>query len=144
MRCIIYTDSLSSMLAIENNRENHPILNQIYDILAELQNQGKQITICKVPAHIGVKENKEADRAEKQGINIPGMTAMRLPYSDYYQTIRGARNSHWQTEWENSISKQHYIKSRIEGWESAHKSNRQYEVILSRIRIEHTRLNMGI
>ena len=34
MRWVIYTDSLSSMLAIENNRENHPILNQIYDILA--------------------------------------------------------------------------------------------------------------
>ena len=52
MRWVIYTDSLSSMLAIENNRENHPILNQIYDILAELQNQGKQITICKVLPHI--------------------------------------------------------------------------------------------
>ena len=32
------------MLAIENNRENHPILNQIYDILVELYNQGKMIT----------------------------------------------------------------------------------------------------
>ena len=30
IRWVIYTDSLSSMLAIENNRENHPILNQIY------------------------------------------------------------------------------------------------------------------
>ena len=36
VRWVIYTLSLSSMLAIENNRENHPILNQIYDILAEL------------------------------------------------------------------------------------------------------------
>ena len=33
IRWIIYTDSLSSMLTIENNGENHPILNQIYDIL---------------------------------------------------------------------------------------------------------------
>ena len=32
IRWLIYTDSLSSMLAIENNRENHPILNHIYDI----------------------------------------------------------------------------------------------------------------
>ena len=32
-------DSLSSMLAIENKRESYPILNQIYDILAELYNQ---------------------------------------------------------------------------------------------------------
>ena len=58
IRWVIYTDSLSSILAIENNRENHPILNQIYDILTELQNQGKQLTLCKVPAHTGVKGKK--------------------------------------------------------------------------------------
>ena len=29
------------MLAIEKNRENHPILNQMYDILIELHIQGK-------------------------------------------------------------------------------------------------------
>ena len=57
MRWVIYTDLLSSMLATENIRENHPILNQIYDILAELHNQGKQMTLCKVPAHIGIKGN---------------------------------------------------------------------------------------
>ena len=45
------------MLAIENNRENNPILNQINDILAELHNQEKLITQCKVPAHIEIKEN---------------------------------------------------------------------------------------
>ena len=38
MKWVKYTDSLSSMLAIENNKENHPILNLIYDILTELHN----------------------------------------------------------------------------------------------------------
>ena len=51
MRWVIYTDSLCSMLTTQNIRENHSILNQIYDILAELYNQGKQVTLCKVPAH---------------------------------------------------------------------------------------------
>ena len=37
-RWVIYTDMLSSMLTIENNRENHSILNQIHDLLAELNN----------------------------------------------------------------------------------------------------------
>ena len=110
MRWVIYTDSLSSMLAIENNRENHPILNQIYDILAELQNQGKQITICKVPAHIGVKGNEEANKAAKQAIDIPGMTTTRLPYTDYYLTIRRARKSEWQRYWESINCRLHYIK----------------------------------
>ena len=63
------------MLAIENNRKNHPILNQIYDILAELHNQEKQISLCKVSAHIRVKGNKEA----KQAIDIPRMTTTILP-----------------------------------------------------------------
>ena len=61
IRCVIYTDLLSSMLAIENNRENHPI----YDILEELNNQEKQITLCKIPARIGIKGNEEADKAAK-------------------------------------------------------------------------------
>ena len=63
MRLVIYTDSLSSMLAIDKNRENHPILNQIYDIIAELHNQEKQITLYKVLAHIGIRGNEEADKA---------------------------------------------------------------------------------
>ena len=71
------------MLAIENNRENHPILNQIYNILTKLHNQAKQLTLCKVPAHMGIKENEEADKAAKQAIDIPGMTTIRLPYTDY-------------------------------------------------------------
>ena len=35
-RCVLYTDSQSFMQSIEYNKENHPILNIIYDILAEL------------------------------------------------------------------------------------------------------------
>ena len=42
MKWVIFTDSLSLMLAIKNNRENHLLLNQIYVILAELHNQEKR------------------------------------------------------------------------------------------------------
>ena len=64
-------NNVSPMLAIENNRGNHPILNQIYDILVELHNQGKQITLCKVHAHTRIKGNEEA-------IDMLGMTTKRL------------------------------------------------------------------
>ena len=66
--------------------------------LTELHNQGKQFTLCKVSAHIGIKGNEEADKAAKQAIDMPGMTTTRLPYTDYYLTIRRARNSEWQKE----------------------------------------------
>ena len=41
--------------------------------LTELHNQGKQFTLCKVSAHIGIKGNEEADKAAKQAIYMPGM-----------------------------------------------------------------------
>ena len=62
------------MFAIKNNRENHLILNQIYDILAELHKQGKQIILWKIPAHIGIKGNAEVDKVTKQAKEMPGMT----------------------------------------------------------------------
>ena len=59
-----------SMQFIEYNKENHPILNQIYDILSELEAQDKKITLIKVPLHMGIKENKKA-------IVMPGVTTTR-------------------------------------------------------------------
>ena len=49
------------------------------DILTELHNQGKQLTLYKVLAHIGIKGNEEADKATKQAIDMPWMTTTRLP-----------------------------------------------------------------
>ena len=72
------------------------------------------------------------------------MTTTRLPHTDYYLTIRRARNSQWQREWENNNNKLHYIKPHIKEWKSAHNSCRQYEVKLSRICIGHTRLTHGL
>ena len=48
------------MQYVKYNKENHSILKQIYDILAELQTQDKQIILCKVPAYIGIKGNEAA------------------------------------------------------------------------------------
>ena len=60
----------------------HPILNEIYVILAEFHNLGKQITLCKVPAHIVIKGNEGTDKTLKQAIYMPEMTTTRLPHTD--------------------------------------------------------------
>ena len=54
------------MQFIVYNIENHPTLNQIYDILAEIQNQDEEIILCKVPAHIGIKGREATAKAAKQ------------------------------------------------------------------------------
>ena len=59
IRWVIYKDSLSSMLAIENNRENHPILNQIYDILTDLHNKKNSSCYVKSLHTYELKETKK-------------------------------------------------------------------------------------
>ena len=54
------------MQFIEYNKENHTILNQIYNILTKLQAHYKKIIRYKVPAHIGIKRNEEADKVAKK------------------------------------------------------------------------------
>ena len=65
-RCVIYTDCQSSMQFIEYNEENHQILNQIYDVLAELQAQDKKITLYKVPAHRKLMKTKNQIKQQKK------------------------------------------------------------------------------
>ena len=71
---------------------------------SKLQLQGKKITLCEVLAHIRIQENEEVDKAVEGAIDMPSMTTRRLPYTDYYLTIRRARNSVWEMEWENGKS----------------------------------------
>ena len=58
------------------------------------QNQGKQLTLCKVPVHIGIKGNEEVEKAAKQAIDMLGMTTItRLTHTDYFLFIRRAKNT---------------------------------------------------
>ena len=68
------------------------------------------------------------------------MITTRLSYTNYYLTIKRARNSEWQKDWKNSTSKLHYIQPTKE-WESTHNSFRQYEIKLSRLHIGHIKQN---
>ena len=71
------------MLAVKNNRKSYNIKLDIQHT-TEFHNQGKQITLSKVPVPMGIKGNEKADKAAKQAIDIPDMTTTRLPYTDYY------------------------------------------------------------
>ena len=61
------------MLAFKNYRKSPNTKSYIWHN-NRAPNQGKQLTLWKIPAHIRNKKNEEADKAEKQAIDISGMT----------------------------------------------------------------------
>ena len=91
------------MQSIEYSKENYPILNQKYNILA---------TLCKVLVNMRIKGNEEADKAAKGAMDVAGVT--QEDYSIQTLLPDHQEGSERQKKWENSNSKLHYIKPSIE------------------------------
>lgn len=101
---------------------------------------GLDIKLCWVPSHVGIIGNEGADKLAasiKDNIKI----SLKLPYEDFKPAFRRAINKVWQSEWDREIdNKLHVIKPCLEVWESSHHKNRFHEVLMSRLRIGHSRL----
>ena len=131
-RWVIITHTKCSMLY---NKENHPILNQIYDITEELQNKNKQIILCKVPAHIGIELNKRADKAGKQIIDMPGIITTRLLYTDYYLTIMRAETQDGKGSEKTVLANYTTSNPALKSKEMPSLLLEQYKVMLNRLSI---------
>ena len=64
---------------------------QDFGWLPKMEKNHHTIRLCKVPGHMGIKENKEAGKASNRAIYMPGMLTTRQFYADYYLIIRRAR-----------------------------------------------------
>ena len=60
---VIFTDSLSSLLALSDFNTLHPILQDILILLTLLDREGKSVLFCWIPSHVGIMGNDRADEA---------------------------------------------------------------------------------
>ena len=69
----------------------------------------------------------------------------KLPVNDYITVIRNFIINQWQRKWsdEPNENKLKQIKSSISLWNSSIQNDKKTEVILTRLRIGHTRLTHG-
>ena len=82
----IFSDSLSAIEGIQSYYSKNPVVLEIQAALHKLELKKIEITLCWIPAHIGIKGNEEADIAAKEGINYPIITN-KLPLNDYISEI---------------------------------------------------------
>ena len=141
----ILTDSKSAMQAIADIYSNHPIVTKIQSWIILLQTRHKTITFCWIPSHVNIPGNENADKLAKQAATMDGGYAYtQYPCRDYYPIIRKMLLNVWQQEWFNiNNNKLRTIKETVKKWPSSFHKERKVEVVLTRLRIGHTRLTHG-
>ena len=86
--------------------------------------------------------NEQADVLAKGATNRVGFIKCHLPLTDFYPCIRAAFQDMWQFCWDLESQKMKEIASSVRPWRYS-ALPRQEEVVLTRLRIGHTRLTHG-
>ena len=136
---IIFSDSLSVLISLRNKKIQNPVIIKLLSRLDSMTNR-KEIIICWTLSPIGVRGNKRADSAAKSALDLTPDKS-RIPYTDLKPTINKFLHTKWQQQWSNNIrNKLFQIQPTFGEWTPASKKPRSEQVVISRLRIGHTRL----
>ena len=141
---VIYTDSFSSILAIQHFNSFNPLVRKAQEWLFKLHSKYK-IHFCWVPSHVGIQQNEIVDSAAKAAASDPDLSITRrqIPHSDMKKPIREYVLSKWQERWTSPLyinNKYRKIRPSVTPWFSSCQRNRRTERILTRLRIGHSRV----
>ena len=139
---ILLTDSLSSLLSIQDPYSSDPIIQRIHIILNSLTSTLSSVVFIWIPAHVGYSDHDKVDQAAKDSTLLP--TIMDPSPSPSYD-LKKYYHSRTMTAWHNLWIAQpqkglRLIKNKFILWSTSNRNSRHEEVIFSRLRIGHTRL----
>ena len=138
---VIYSDSLSALQAIHSQESKNPQVNIVLQACQDLIKKGNHIEFFWVPSHRNIPGNEKADRAAKAALSKLMLPTFKIPSTDSFTKIHKLVSSLWQSRWDEQVNnKLHSIMPSInESYYSGCK-NRKDDIIISRLRIGHTRL----
>ena len=69
---IIFTDSLSGLQALQYTKQEHPLIGMVIRKCVFLHFATKKdIILCWVPSHTGIRDNEKADSAATSALDLP-------------------------------------------------------------------------
>ena len=140
---VIYSDSLSALQAVLRYNSKNPHVQEIQQWLYRLHSRKKEVSFCWSPGHVGIGGNEHVDKLAKQSISGP-VIEHAMNYKELRPLVRKIVCEDWQKKWETDPAerdnKLRRIKPKLGVWHSSFQSDREWEVILCRLRMGHTRL----
>ena len=137
---IVFTDSLSSLLALQGHEQKHPCVMALREAYSNLVSLRKSVVLTWVPSHVGIHGNEKVDTLAKEALQMD-ITNLHLPHTDYRSNINGYAKSKWQELWDSfPENKLHQVKPTIGTLGNATPRKRRDDLVLTRARIGHTYL----
>ena len=135
---IIYTDSKSVLLTLQNRDTSSPLITKLLNKLNTLSENIHHIHLD-TKSHWHPRKWKSRQSCKK-ALQID-MCKSKILYTDLKPTIKKFISDKWQKSWDNQTqNKLHEIQEAIGEWPTGYRSIRREEVILARLRIGHTHI----
>ncbi|XP_037085784.1 uncharacterized protein LOC119106275 [Pollicipes pollicipes] len=136
---LVLSDSLSSLMALQDLDSSHFIVQNILTLLTTLSRSGKQVVFCWIPSHVGISGNGAADAAARRATHASGTLTMTVPANDLCAVVSAFMLKQWQAHWDvHAANKLREIRPRLGPWASSCRRVRREEVTLCLLRIGHT------
>ena len=138
----IFSDSLYVLTSQENKKLKNPLIVKLLSRLDSMSSHHK-IILCWIPSHIGVRGNERADSIAKSALDL-SPKAISIPYTDLKPIISKFVHKKWQQRWDMNINNKLFrIQPTLGEWRPALWASRIEQVVISRLRIGHTRLTQA-
>ena len=136
---LIISDSLSSLISIRKPSLTHPLISHIHLLLQACKAFSIPLTFVRSPSHTGITGNEQVDQAAKQAVHLRTLHKSWLP--DLTSLIKSTIYRNWTDEWKKNTAHQATcLRVSKNSQNSSNQPNCFDEIILTRLRIGHTRL----
>lgn len=135
---IIQTDSYSTIQSLQQIYSNNTLVQRTQDNFHRAATNGKEVQILWVPSHVGIEGNERADQAAKDATNLDNINTLTAS-GDFKSYVKLKVKQSWEQTWRAKINnKLRRVKPTTARWYTG--GDRSEQVIITRIRIGHTRL----
>ncbi|XP_074030324.1 uncharacterized protein [Leptinotarsa decemlineata] len=137
---VIFTDSLSAVLGIQQLYPKNALLLLIKTELGKLLQDGKHIEIVWIPSHMGITGNERAYSEAREAISNPNCREIqRVPYQDVYLQIKELICDRWRQRWQSLYNNKLRAINPNLVTQNYRALTRRQQVLLTRLRIGHTK-----
>lgn len=142
-RCLILSDSVSALSAMNNIYSGQPLVQKILHLLDILVGEGKKIYFVWIPGHQGICGNEAVDLLAKKGAHKSNVDLTECYSEDLNKFIKQGILKNWRNEWDDI--KNNHLKIVYPKICPLERSDlcRKKQVIISRLRIGHTYFSHG-